>query len=190
MIRKSVERFSDEIMRQKIVTATYAFRPMSSADLALIRRWLQTPEVRRWWGDPDEQYELVSSDLTHPDMDQFIVSCDGRPFAYIQCYALSTWNQGFGAQPAKTRGIDQFIGEPDLVGRGHGSNFIRQFVEGLFQKGTPRVVTDPDPANARAVRAYEKAGFVRDRLVETPDGTALLMIRHRSGLPGSDSSLS
>jgi aminoglycoside 6'-N-acetyltransferase len=170
--------------------ADYVFRPMSKADLALIRRWLQTPEVRRWWGDPDEQYELVSSDLAHPDMDQFIVSRERRPFAYIQCYALSTWNQGFGAEPAQTRGIDQFIGEPDLIGRGHGSNFIRQFVDGLLQNGTPRVVTDPDPANARAVRAYEKAGFQRGRLVETPDGTALLMIRHRSGLPGSNSSLS
>ncbi|MGY4449080.1 hypothetical protein ACVWZR_003740 [Bradyrhizobium sp. i1.3.1] len=27
------------------------------------------------------------------------------------------------------------------------------------------------------MRAYEKAGFVRDRMVETPDGTALLMVR-------------
>jgi aminoglycoside 6'-N-acetyltransferase len=158
--------------------AAYTFRPMSSADLALVRRWLQTPEVMRWWGDPDEQYELVSSDLTHPDMDQLIVSCEGRAFAYIQCYALSTWNQGFGDQPAGTRGIDQFIGKPDWLGCGHGSNFMRQFVEDLLLKGTPRVVTDPDPANARAVRAYEKAGFLRDRLVETPDGTALLMIRH------------
>src|SRR5215475_4698328 len=111
-LAQSVERFSEKIMRQKNMAPDYAFRPMSSVDLALIRRWLQMPEVRRWWGDPDEQYELVSSDLAHPDMDQFIVSCDGQPFAYIQCYALSTWNQGFGAHPAQTRGIDQFIGEP------------------------------------------------------------------------------
>jgi aminoglycoside 6'-N-acetyltransferase len=159
------------------MAAAYTFRPMMNADLARIQRWLETPEVQRWWGDPDEQYELVSSDVTHPDMDQFIVSYDSRPFAYIQCYALSTWNQGFGEQPAGTRGIDQFIGEPNFLGCGHGSNFIRQFVQDLLLNGTPRVVTDPDPTNARAVRAYEKAGFLRDRLVETPDGTALLMIR-------------
>jgi aminoglycoside 6'-N-acetyltransferase len=110
-------------------------------------------------------------------MDQFIVSLDGRPFAYIQCYRLSAWNQGFGNHPLATRGIDQFIGEPDLLGRGHGSQFIQQFVHETLRNGTPRVVTDPDPANGRAVRAYEKARFVRDRLVETPDGTALLMVR-------------
>jgi len=155
----------------------YAFRPMTRADLPMVAGWLRAPEVVRWWGDPDEQYGLVSGDLDHPDMDQFIVALDGEAFAYIQCYRLSTWNQGFGAQPAEARGIDQFIGAPDLIGRGHGSRFIRQFVDELLQKGTPRVVTDPDPDNPRAVRAYEKAGFVRDRLVETPDGTALLMVR-------------
>ena len=37
--------------------------------------------------------------------------------------------------------------------------------------------TDPDPRNARAIRAYEKAGFHSDRLVATPDGRALLMVR-------------
>ena len=100
-----------------------------------------------------------------------------RPFAYLQCYDLTAWNTGFGPQPAGTRGIDQFIGEPDMLDRGHGSAFIRAFIERLLASGTPRVVTDPDPANARAIRAYEKAGFVRDRMVDTPDGLALLMVR-------------
>ena len=168
----------------------YRFRDMSVDDLAMIRHWLETPEVMRWWGEPDEQYALVSGDLDHPDMDQFIVSVDGRPFAYIQCYALSTWNQGFGSQPPATRGIDQLIGEPDLIGRGHGSHFIRRFADELLRSGTPRVVTDPDPANARAVRAYEKAGFQRDRMVETPDGPALLMVRNGCDLPRSQTGLS
>jgi aminoglycoside 6'-N-acetyltransferase len=156
----------------------YVFRPMTSADLPLIRRWLEAPEVVRWWGHPDEQYALVSGDLDHPDMDQFIVVIGDHPFAYIQCYALSTWNFGLGAQPAKTRGIDQFIGEPDMIGRGHGSGFIRQFADALLNSGIPRVVTDPDPDNARAVRAYGKAGFQSDRVVDTPDGPALLMVRN------------
>jgi aminoglycoside 6'-N-acetyltransferase len=151
---------------------------MSRGDLALIRRWLSTPEVMRWWGEPAAQYELVMGDLDHPDINQFIVSLDGRPFGYIQSYALSTWNQGFGEHPAKTRGIDQFIGEPDMIGRGHGSNFIRRFVDELLRDGIPRVVTDPDPRNVRAVRAYERAGFQRQRMVDTRDGSALLMVRN------------
>src|ERR1700735_5396981 len=156
----------------------YVFRPMLSGDLPMIRRWLETPEVVRWWGDPDEQYELVSGDLDHPDMDQFIVAADDRPFGYIQCYALSTWNESFGPQPEATRGIDQFIGEPAMIGQGHGSAFIRQFADGLLASGIPRIVTDPDPDNARAIRAYTKAGFQRERVIDTPDGPALMMVRN------------
>jgi len=155
----------------------YGFRPMSSGDLAMVRRWLETPDVVRWWGQPDDQYRLVSGDLDHPDMNQFIVALDGQPFGYLQCYALSTWNGGLGSHPPNTRGIDQFIGEPGMIGRGHGSRFIRQFVDSLLKSGTPRVVTDPDPDNDRAIRAYAKAGFQRERLVDTPDGPALLMVR-------------
>ncbi|MFZ0093370.1 MAG: GNAT family N-acetyltransferase, partial [Pseudolabrys sp.] len=109
----------------------------------------------------------------------FIVVRETRPFAYLQSYNPAAWdNGGLGPQPAGTRGIDQFIGEADMLDRGHGSAFIRSFIDQLLTAGTPRVVTDPDPANARAIRAYEKAGFRRDRLVDTPDGRALLMVRN------------
>jgi aminoglycoside 6'-N-acetyltransferase len=155
----------------------YVFRPMSVGDLALVQRWLETPEVVRWWGRPDEQYALVSADLSHPDMDQYIVALGERPFGYIQSYPLSSWNQAFGAQPPATRGIDQFIGVSDMIGRGHGSRFIRQFADALLGQGIPRVVTDPDPENVRAVRACAKAGFRSERRVDTPDGPALLMVR-------------
>lgn len=161
-----------------MVSTGYEFVPMTSADLPLIRRWLEAPHVAEWWHDPAEQFELVSGDLDHPDMAQYIVASDRRPFAYLQCYNLSGWNTGFGAQPHGTRGLDQFIGEADMLDRGHGSVFIRSFTERLLAEGTPRVVIDPDPGNVRAIRAYEKAGFVRDRVVDTPDGPALLMVRN------------
>jgi aminoglycoside 6'-N-acetyltransferase len=150
---------------------------MTPADLLLIRRWLETPHVAAWWHDPAEQFELVSGDLGHPDMAQFIVATEAKPFAYLQCYNIGAWHTGFGPQPQGTRGLDQFIGEADMLDCGHGSALVRAFAESLLAKGTPRVVIDPDPDNARAIRAYEKAGFSKDRLVDTPDGVALLMFR-------------
>lgn len=158
----------------------YEFRPMAAADLPLIRRWLAMPHVRKWWGEPDEQFDLVSGHLTHPTMDQYVVATQDRPFGYIQCYRMTEWNTGFGPQPDGTRGIDQMIGEPDMVERSHGTAFIRSFVEALLGDGVPRIIADPAPANARAIRCYEKAGFARDRLIDTPDGVALLMIRNAS----------
>jgi aminoglycoside 6'-N-acetyltransferase len=157
----------------------YVFRPMTAADLPLVKRWLAEPHVVQWWGDTYQQFELVSGDLEVEAMDQFIVAIDDRPFGYIQCYDPEVWpDNGLGEHPGGTRGIDQFIGEPDMVNRGHGSSFIRAFIERILADGAPRVITDPDPDNARAIRAYEKAGFSRDRLVDTPDGTALLMVRN------------
>ena len=151
---------------------------MTTDDLPLIRRWLETPHVAEWWHDPVEQFELVSGDLAHPDMAQFIVHTDAQPFAYLQCYNISAWNSGFGVHPDGTRGLDQFIGEADMLGCGHGSAFIRVFAENLLSSGTPRIVIDPDPDNSRAIKSYEKAGFARSHIVDTPDGPALLMVRY------------
>jgi aminoglycoside 6'-N-acetyltransferase len=155
----------------------YAFRDMTADDLPMIKRWLAEPHVREWWGDPAQQYALVSGDLDEPAMDQCIVSAYGRAFGYLQCYDLTAWNSGFGAQPKGTRGIDLFIGEADMIERGHGSAMIRAFVDERLTRGTPRMVTDPDPNNLRAMRAYENAGFVRVGMVDTPDGPSLLMVR-------------
>jgi len=156
--------------------ARYAFRDMTADDLPMIRRWLAAPHVREWWGDPAEQYGLVSGDLDEPAMDQYIVSADGRDFGYLQCYDLTAWNSGFGAQPKGTRGIDLFIGETDMIEQGHGSAMIRVFVDERLAGGAPRMVTDPDPKNLRALRAYENAGFARAGMVDTPDGPSLLMV--------------
>jgi aminoglycoside 6'-N-acetyltransferase len=157
----------------------YEFHPMTADDLPLVQRWLAEPHVVRWWGSPNEQFDLVSADLDEPAMDQFIVACERRPFGYVQCYNPDAWDgAGLGPQPAGTRGIDQFIGEADMLDCGHGSAFIRSFIDRLLKGGAPRVVTDPDPTNTRAIRAYEKAGLQKDRLVDTPDGPALLMVRN------------
>jgi aminoglycoside 6'-N-acetyltransferase len=155
----------------------YEFRPMSDADLPTLRRWLGAPQVAQWWHDPCEQFELVRGDLDDPNMAQFIVVADGREFAYLQCYDLGAWDVGFGPQPQGAKGLDHFIGEAGMLGRGHGSTFLRGFADRLLASGVPRVVTDPAPTNTRAIRACEKAGFWRDRLVDTPDGRALLMVR-------------
>ena len=157
---------------------SYAFRPMTADDLPLVRDWLAAPHVMQWWGKPDEQFALVSGDLDEPAMDQYLVATAGPPFGYLQCYRLTDWNTGFGPHPDGTRGIDMFVALPEMTGRGHGAGMIRAFADNLLATGTPRVVTDPDPKNARAIRAYEKAGFQRDRLVDTPDGTSLLMVRN------------
>ena len=158
----------------------YGFRAMTEADMPMARRWLETPEVQRWWGDADGQVSLLEEDLDDPRMAMWIVSYGGRPFAYNQDYDPTAWAMHhFGSLPFGSRGIDQFIGEPDMLNRGHGSAFIRAHVDRLIAEGAPVVGSDPDPRNARAIRAYQKAGFSAARKTLDWEGEpVLLMLRH------------
>ncbi len=154
-----------------------AFRPAAPHDLPLLRLWLRTPEVVRWWGNAAEQAALLREDMDEPRMVMRIVSFEGRPFAYSQDYAVHVWPQPhFAHLPPGSRAINSFIGEPDMIGRGHGSTYLRLLAERLRAEGAPVVAIDPDVDNLRARRAYEKAGFRGDTVVESGDGPAILMI--------------
>lgn len=156
--------------------SAYAFRLAVAQDLPVLQRWLQTPEVVRWWGDPQEQAALLREDLQEPAMVMRIVSFAGRPFAYAQDYAVHVWPQPhFAHLPKASRAIDSFIGEPDMIGRGHGAIYLRLLAERLRAEGAPVVAIDPDRDNLRARRAYEKAGFHGGSVVETGEGPAILM---------------
>ena len=155
----------------------YGFRPATFDDVPMLRRWLETPDVHRWWGDPAEQQALIEEDLAGDVMTQLIVSLAGRPFAYVQHCDVHEWPQTpFADLPPGAQAIDPLIGEPDLIGRGHGSAFLRLLCEELIRGGAPAIGIDPDVDNARAIRAYRRAGFVDDKVVETDEGPALLML--------------
>jgi len=155
----------------------YAFRPAARADLPMLARWLGTPDAMRWWGDPAEQYELLAGDLDEPLMAMRIVSFDGRPFAYAQHYEVHAWPQPhLAALPAGSRAIDTFIGEPGMLGIGHGAAYLHALAMELRAAGAPAVAVDPHRDNARARRAYANAGFRGDSVVETAEGPAVVMI--------------
>jgi aminoglycoside 6'-N-acetyltransferase len=113
----------------------YRFRSMIDADLPMVERWLRTPEVARWWGDPTEQ-----------------------------------------SLPGGTQVIDAFVGEPDMLGRGHGSVFLRLLASILIGEGAPLVAIDPDAENLRAQHAFARAGFAEDAFVEAKQGMVVLMV--------------
>jgi len=75
-------------------------------------------------------------------------------------------------------GHRQFIGELDIGGSRSWLAFIRTFIDGCWPP--VRHASSPIPIRriTRAVRAFEKAGFEKVRMVDTPDGPALLMVRN------------
>jgi aminoglycoside 6'-N-acetyltransferase len=143
----------------------------------MLERWLRTTEVVRWWGDPQEQAALLREDLDEPRMVMRIVSLAGRPFAYAQDYDVQVWPQPhFAGLPPGARSIDSLIGEPDMIGKGHGSNYLKLLAQRLRADGAPVVAIDPAVENLRARRAYAKAGFRGEAIVETAEGPAVLML--------------
>lgn len=79
-------------------------------------------------------------------------------------------------------GIDLFIGEPDLIGKGLGPAAIRAFLRDVVfaRYDVAECVIGPSVRNLSAIRAYEKAGFVflRDVVVpDEPDPEHLMRIR-------------
>jgi aminoglycoside 6'-N-acetyltransferase len=155
----------------------YAFRPVNHADLPLLRLWRARPHVVEYWGPADvEEPEEVLAD---PRVAMWIVEHEGRPFAYAQDYSPHDWpDHPFAHLPPGSRGIDQYIGEEDMIGRGHGGAFVRAHGDRLFAACAPAIGTDPHPDNLRAIRAYEKAGFVVvSGPLDTCWGRALLMER-------------
>jgi aminoglycoside 6'-N-acetyltransferase len=158
----------------------YHFRPATGADLPLLRAWRRRPHIVSWWGPPDD--EDPEEALADPHTAAWIVELGGRPFAYAQDYdPRAEPLHHFARLPPGSRGIDQSIGEPDMLNQGHGSAFVRAYCERLFAAGAPAIATDPHPDNARAIRACEKAGFAAvGGAVATRWGPALPMERWRS----------
>lgn len=159
--------------------ATYHFRPAAMADLAMLLQWRASPEVLPWWGAWEAPEAELAAHLAEPAMALWIVEHCGRPFAFAQDYACHAWDpHPFSYLPPASRGVDLYIGEPDMLGRGHGSALLRLHCERLFAAGIPAIGTDPHPDNVRARRAYEKAGFLTvSGPVETRWGRAILMER-------------
>lgn len=156
----------------------YDFRPVTEADLPMIARWLVEPHVAEWWGNADEEIASIRESIDSVSVEPLIVELDGKPIGYLQSYDPHLEDDHpYQDQPFGTLGLDLSIGVPELIGIGHGSAIVRQFVDELFAEGTPRVIIDPDPANARAIRAYEKAGFTAFDRRNSIYGPAVLMAR-------------
>lgn len=135
-----------------------AFRRLRNEDEETLRRWLHAPHVREWWGDPDRELSEALSHIALHDATAYIITLNGEESGYIHAYDAAE-DDYFADRPAGAKGIDLYLGETECLGRGIGSGVIGAFAGHLLSHGVPEVVTDPDPANGRAVAAYKKAGF-------------------------------
>ena len=139
-----------------------------------LHRWLREPHVVATYGlGHRPTLEKVVAKYGPRTRDgrtrACVVEVDGAPAGYVQAYRIPDYPDyaAVVGVTGEVHGIDLFLGEPDLVGRGIGPRVIRRFVEDeVFAKTTAvAVVADPRSDNPRSVRAFEKAGFRRWKTV-------------------------
>ncbi len=125
-----------------------SLRPLAEGDEEELRRIHATPEVARWWGEPEEGFPWTDE----PESIRMVVEVDGAVAGLVQ-FCEET-------EPRyRHASIDLFL-DPALHGRGFGEEAVRR-VAGLLieERGHHRITIDPAAENAAAIRAYEKVGF-------------------------------
>lgn len=163
----------DEIARDGDV----AIRPMhdETPDHELFVRWRNEPHVAEWWNTDDDPVPMT---LEHaraeygPHADAWVIACiitvAERPVGFVQFYpwadeADEAHEVGV-PDPDSSYGLDIFIGEPDMVGRGVGSTVVALVARYVFATaGASSVALLTPVGNERAHRAYERAGFRKVR---------------------------
>lgn len=175
-----------EVRYQKKLSGTFIFKPLQDNDLDLLSHWFKEPHVKEWWNDnlSDEAIRLkykkrIGDKIICP----YIAYLNERPIGFIQSYQADKVGEGWWPDEVEgTLGIDQFIGEKELINRGIGTKMICAFIDYLFKDPTvQKIITDVDPKNLRAMRCYEKSGLKFVREVNTPEGIAFLLEVTRTG---------
>jgi RimJ/RimL family protein N-acetyltransferase len=142
--------------------------------------WLNTPHVREWW-DPDDPPATRASVRAHHGprvagsdaTTACVIEVDGRPAGHVQFYPWAAYQQELAAIGVELEpgayGLDILIGDPALVGVGVGTRVVDLLSRHLAEAcGATAVALTTAVDNARAIRAYEKAGFARvQRVLDT-----------------------
>jgi aminoglycoside 6'-N-acetyltransferase len=155
------------------------FRPLTADELPLLYEWLQREHIQRWWTDRETYDEVVQHYLPAIEgsqpTDLYLILSEGLPAGFIQTYRVSEYRDLVAVEEG-VAGVDLFVAEPELTGRGFGSEALRRFVADIVFSD-PEIhacVADPDAENIASLRAFEKAGFrlVR-RFVDPSDNDKL-----------------
>lgn len=153
----------------------FNFKPLKKSDLPQLFQWLSLPHVVAWWRE-QKDWNVFEKKYGHyieiDEVGPFFIFHEQKPIGYI------SWNETASdpirteSYPQGTYGFDMFIADLDYVGKGYGPQIIKQFIkEILVPKNAVKVIIDPEIINTRAIRAYEKAGFKKTKIVQATDGT-------------------
>ncbi len=152
----------------------YCLRRMEDTldDYSLLARWLTDERILQFYEGRDNPFPLEKVKvkyaprvLSAEGVTPCIMEYECRPVGYLQFYLADPGEYQFDGR-GKVYALDLFIGVPEYWGKGLGTQFLRLLLGYLFEdKGADWVILDPHVDNIRAIRAYEKCGFRRLKLL-------------------------
>jgi aminoglycoside 6'-N-acetyltransferase len=161
---------------------TIGFRRLNADDLRVLHEWLQREHVRRWWREHETYDEVVRHYLPaiegREPTDLYLIVSDGKTAGFIQTYRTDDHPEYRDLVEVEegVAGVDLFLADEELTGRGLGSEVLREFVRDVVfaEPATQACIADPDTDNLASIRAFEKAGFAAVRqFVDPADGDRL-----------------
>jgi len=151
-----------------------SIRKMNEEDFSIMAKWLSTREVLEFYGDVNSPFTIEQVKQKYGPRIRgqvavypYIAERNGTPFGFMQHYQLAKEVQVDYGYPLalNVQGIDQFIGNPALFNQGIGTLMVKAFLDYLMALAIDTVVLDPEVSNPRAIRCYEKCGFVKVRKI-------------------------
>lgn len=157
-------------------------RPVAALDQGLIRQWLRDPDVQAWWGNAAAAAAEVGVALNNDGALTRLIVLGEEVIGYA--HAIDTASLG-GPLPLAIRPgtfeCDLFIGSAAHRGQGHGQRALDLLAQDVF--ATTLAVACAiivSIRNERAVRAYERVGFVWKSVWHDPvTGPSWVMVRER-----------
>ena len=142
---------SHDFASEITVSGRLRLRAVKLADRPRLERILAEPSVARWWTAASAA-GAAADWLAGDDAIHFVIEDDGKVIGSIQVEEELDPDYEFAS-------IDLFLTSA-VQGRGLGPDVIRAIARHLFDvRGHHRLTIDPNLANERAIRAYQKVGF-------------------------------
>lgn len=162
---------------QQLESQEVVLRPMrdEQSDYERMGRWLSDERVLAFYGGRDHRVDAAGARKKYrprttgeESVNPCIIERFGEAVGYLQYYRVEDFAEyGLDDVDVDTWGVDLFVGEPRLWSTGLGSSALRLIVEHLFEEcDAERIVIDPHVDNRRAIRAYEKCGFEKVKVLK------------------------
>lgn len=139
---------------------SFKYRTASINDIDILQAWDKQPHIIA--SNPNDSWDWESELIeTSNWREMLIAELDGVPIGFVQIMdPEKDPDQYWGDSGPGLRAIDIWIGQPDKLNQGYGTQMMQFAIDRCFEN--PEVIellVDPLASNTRAQKFYQRFGF-------------------------------